>query len=88
MDRRAFISGATAGLLAAPLAAGAQSRAGVARIGLLTSQSLPGRGPGFVEFYRQPVAVGDGEIGTHLIANGRNGYLKTAALQKLPEACS
>jgi len=51
MDRRAFISGITFGLLAAPLAAGARSRAaGVARIGLLTSQSPPGRGPGFVEY--------------------------------------
>jgi hypothetical protein len=35
MDRRAFLSGITAGLLAAPLAAGAQP-ARVARIGYLS----------------------------------------------------
>src|SRR6185503_1568574 len=43
-------------------------------------------GPGFVEFHRQAVAVGDGEIGAHLIADRRNGYLKTTALQELFEA--
>ena len=50
MDRRAFILTTAGGLLTAPLAAEAQSPVGVARIGLLTSQSPPGRGPGFVEF--------------------------------------
>jgi len=50
MDRRAFIGTVAGGLLAASLASEAQPRAGVARIGLLTSQSPPGRGPGFVEF--------------------------------------
>ncbi len=50
MDRRTFLWTLVGGLLAAPLAAEAQSRAGVARVGILTSQSPPGRGPGFVEF--------------------------------------
>ena len=40
MDRRAFISGATLGLLAAPLPAGAQQPAKVARIGYLATGSL------------------------------------------------
>ena len=37
MDRRAFISGITVGLLAAPLAAEAQQAAKVARIGYLAT---------------------------------------------------
>ena len=37
MDRRAFISGITVGLLSAPLAAGAQPAAKIARIGYLAT---------------------------------------------------
>jgi len=50
MDRRTFLGTLAGGLLVVPLAARAQPQAGVARIGILTSQSPPGRGPGFVEF--------------------------------------
>jgi len=39
MDRRAFISGITVGLLAAPLGAAAQPQARVARIGVIPSGS-------------------------------------------------
>ncbi len=49
MNRRAFLGTLAGGLFAAPLAE-AQPRAGVTRIGILTSQSPPGRGQGFVEF--------------------------------------
>src|SRR5512138_3345301 len=41
MDRRAFIGALAGGLLAAPLAADAQPPAKVARIGFLTTGSLP-----------------------------------------------
>jgi putative ABC transport system substrate-binding protein len=43
MDRRAFISGATLGLLAAPLVAGAQHPAKLPRIGITTAE--PAHGP-------------------------------------------
>jgi putative ABC transport system substrate-binding protein len=41
MDRRAFISGITLGLLAAPLAAEGQQAGKIARIGLLRTGSPP-----------------------------------------------
>ncbi len=41
MDRRAFISGITVGLLAAPLAADAQRTTRVPRIGILGSHDVP-----------------------------------------------
>jgi putative tryptophan/tyrosine transport system substrate-binding protein len=49
VDRRAFVAGTLALVAGAPTAEG-QSRVGVARIGILTSQSPPGRGLRFVEF--------------------------------------
>jgi putative tryptophan/tyrosine transport system substrate-binding protein len=50
VNRRTFITSVGAGFFVAPFVAEAQSRAGMARIGILTSQSPPGRGAGFVEF--------------------------------------
>ncbi len=50
MKRRTFISGITAGLLAAPLAAEAQEAGKVARIGVLNSGSPPAP---FVESFKQ-----------------------------------
>jgi putative tryptophan/tyrosine transport system substrate-binding protein len=51
MERRAFISGITFGLLAAPLAAEAQQAAKIARIGLLGNESVGG--PHLLEAFRQ-----------------------------------
>ena len=51
MDRRTFISGIAGGLLAAPLAAGAQPAAKVPRIGFLTGNLAAS--PHVVEAFRQ-----------------------------------
>src|SRR4029077_20519855 len=51
MERRAFISSITFGLLAAPLAAEAQQAAKIARIGLLGNESVGG--PHLLEAFRQ-----------------------------------
>jgi putative ABC transport system substrate-binding protein len=52
MDRRAFISGITVGLLAAPLAAEAQPQAQLARIGIISSGS-PDTSAASVDAFRQ-----------------------------------
>ncbi len=52
MDRRAFISGITGGLLAAPLAAGAQQVGKVYRIGYLSAGSATSN-PRVIEAFRQ-----------------------------------
>jgi hypothetical protein len=51
MNRRAFLSAVTGGLLAAPLAAEAQEAIKVARIGFLAGNlaALPWSCPGFVD---------------------------------------
>jgi putative ABC transport system substrate-binding protein len=70
MDRRAFISGITLGLLAAPVAAEAQQTGKVWRIGYLTSgfRELPGSNPGLT-----PLSQGLRELG---YVEGRNVTLE------------
>ncbi len=53
IDRRAFIGSLAIGLLAAPLAAGAQQRAAVARIGWLSQGSPTDPATGSREAFRQ-----------------------------------
>jgi putative ABC transport system substrate-binding protein len=59
MDRRTFISGIALGLLAAPLAAGAQQR----RIGVLSTSGAPTLPVGMVEVVRQTLKeLGNAEV--------------------------
>jgi len=80
MDRRAFISGVTLGLLAAPLAAEAQRPGSVYRIGYLSSESASP--PTGLELFRQGVR----ELG---YVDGRNVLIEARfaehRLDRLPE---
>ena len=80
MDRRAFISGITLGLLAAPLAAEAQRPGSVYRIGYLSSESASP--PTGLELFRQGVR----ELG---YVDGRNVLIEARfaehKLDRLPE---
>ncbi len=67
MDRRAFMSGITLGLLATPLAAGAQPAGKVWRIGLLVSGPAPGEHACVLALRRGLTDLGYVEGRTHVL---------------------